>query len=75
MLLRRMRMRRVVVVGQVEDLAPRRNVKHGDRILCAPNEDHIIVFGDNGESAPELEKVIIKENGRQIFIYKRQKEK
>ena len=39
------------------------------------NEDHIIVFGDNGESAPELEKVIIKENGRQIFIYKRQKEK
>ncbi|MBL0031976.1 MAG: hypothetical protein IPP27_07285 [Bacteroidetes bacterium] len=39
------------------------------------NEDHIIVFGDKGESAPELEKVIIKENGRQIFIYKRQKEK
>ncbi len=37
------------------------------------NEDHVIVFGDKGEKAPELEKVITNENGRQVFIYKRKK--
>ncbi len=39
------------------------------------NADHVIVFGDKGELAPELEKVITNEDGSQIFIYKRKKEK
>ncbi len=37
------------------------------------NEDHVIVFGKEGELAPELEKVIQNKNGKQIFIYKRKK--
>ncbi len=51
--------------------------KHDHEDLSIPdsldNDEHIIVFGDQEEAAPELEKVITKENGRQIFIYKRKK--
>lgn len=39
----RMRMRRVVIVGHVEDLAPRGYVKHGDCVLGAANEDDAVI--------------------------------
>lgn len=37
------------------------------------NDEHMIMFGEKDEEAPELEKIITNENGRQIFIYKRKK--
>ena len=53
--------------------------KHEQKELNIPdsldNADHVIVFGDKGEQTPELEKVITNEDGSQIFIYKRKKDK
>lgn len=65
-LLRRMRMRRVVIVGQVEDLSPRRNVKHGDRVLGAPNEDHIVV-GDGDLGRERLGRECVEFRARSVI--------
>ena len=35
------------------------------------DEKHVIVFGGKDEEPPQLEKTIVKKNGKKIFIYKR----
>lgn len=51
-----------------------RNLEAGDfdGIDSLEDSDHLIIYGEKGEKAPEFEKEIVGKNGRKAFIYRRQ---